>query len=366
MKSVLVALEWNFRSLVDGIIDYAATRNWFMDLNSVYSSQLINNVRKPDGVITFSPTKVGDSMAKKVESLKVPTVYIDDFRENSCSIQRDWMQIPKLAYEHLRSQGFRNFYTCGDKDVYVSTLFSQLVNGDGLDCSNILLDPASWREKGLAIFNDRLKQLNTPCAVFCYNDSDAQIFIDAATVAGFKVPEEIAVIGCNNETLICEHTIPAITSVDVDFYQIGHQAAKLLAEIMNGKFPTDTKVVVKPKGVVQRQSSNYYAVTNPEVRKVILTMQNSYQETLTIDGLAKASTLSKRALERLFKKELGKGPGEILRDIRMREAGRILRQTDEKVGYVAYLTGYGTQACFTTAFKKHYGMSPITYRRQFQ
>ena len=187
--------------------------------------------------------------------------------------------------------------------------------------------------------------------------------IDACNRAGIGVPEEVAVVGCENEETLCGFSSPTLTSVQFDGREVGYQAAKLLDQMMAGSVPKADSLLVPPKGIVIRESSDEWVIEDPLVlRAVQLIRAHAMREDFQINELVGTVGVSHSTLERRMRKVLRRGPKEEVMRVRFREVNRLLMQTDFTIERIAELTGFRHAHYLQAIYKKRFGKTPGSVR----
>jgi LacI family transcriptional regulator len=217
------------------------------------------------------------------------------------------------------------------------------------------------RESVMAPIRQWLAQLPRPLAVMGDDDDTARLVLEACR-NHFHVPEEIAVIGVNNNVHLCELSTPALSSIDTGSQRVGFQAAALLNDLMNGKSPPSEPIAVVPGDVQVRRSSDVYAIQDPAVAKAMRYIQDHATDEITIPDICNEVFLSARNLELRFKQATGRSPRDQIRVVRIQRAMRLLA-TGVSIATVATQSGFSSQSRFGQLFRRHTGMTPLAYRR---
>jgi LacI family transcriptional regulator len=201
-----------------------------------------------------------------------------------------------------------------------------------------------------------------PLAILTYNDYDASRVLDTCIRFGITVPDEVAILGVDNNTLVCENQPVPLASIEHNLEEIGYRGAELLQELMEGRPKVREPILIPPKGIVLRQSADLIAVRNPIVRDALIFVKEHLDQGFGVAQVAEHLQVSRATLDRLFKAETGKTLGcEILRQ-RIAQAKILLRSTGLKNYEIARQTGFCNPAHFTQTFIKMIGQSPKKYR----
>lgn len=210
-----------------------------------------------------------------------------------------------------------------------------------------------------------LRGLHPPVAIFCTLDNQARPILDHAADLGWRIPEQISVIGVGNSTLGCMLDRPYLSSVALDSIQIGHRAGALLADLIAGKPAPKSPILIPPKGVVARETTGV-GVADEDVARAVAMLRANLRETLSTATVARRLNVSRRSLELRFKTALGCGPVHFWRRLRMDEVCRQITQTNRPLGDIAAQMGFNNPIRFAITFRNTYGMTATEYRKRHQ
>ena len=179
------------------------------------------------------------------------------------------------------------------------------------------------------------------------------------------MPDELALIGVNNDSIACEFCQPPLSSVSRNAEQVGYQAAALLDRLMAGEAPPTSDILIPPDGVVQRRSTDVVAIDDPEVEAAVRYMCEHLSEPLKIEELARQQGISRRWLEHAFRRKLGKTPHLYLNFLRIRRARELLlREPKPTLLAVARECGFSDAKRLRLAFTRIVGVGPNQYRQR--
>ncbi len=206
--------------------------------------------------------------------------------------------------------------------------------------------------------------LPKPVGVFVQNDEKAQVVLDACRYCHLRVPEDVAVIGVDDDEVLCQLTTPMLSSVRLDSNTMGYEAARMLDELLTtGKLKRRTQTVA-PLSITTRQSSDIFAIDDPHIVDALQFIRDHAIEGIDIRDVLQRVPVSRRWLELQFARTLGRTPAEELRRVRIDHAKMLLRNAALSILDVALRSGYATQSTFAVSFKREVGCSPSTYRRE--
>lgn len=272
----------------------------------------------------------------------------------------------KLAMQHFRDRGFTRFAYCGipSERIWPPTyeIFRSLAEQNGHSCDVYLpsYNPEA-RTLRLTHMAEWLKSLRKPVALLAANDLRAREVIDACRLVGLNVPEEIAVMGMNDDELICEMANPPLSSVQHNARRVGYEAALMLDRMMGGK-KVLADVVVDPIGVASRQSTDLLAVEDPEVGKALRFIRENACGGIRVEDVLDVVTTSRRSLEKRFRDAVGRPLHVEIRRVQIDRAKQLLATTDYKLEKIAELTGFSTAQYLAGVFHKVVKSTPGSWR----
>lgn len=314
----------------------------------------IENARIADVVRKLSLPTIDTSAARLLPEL--PYVETDD------------AAIAHLAANHLREIGFRNFAFCGDRRFQWSDnrrqAFVQQLEGHGQTVEVFEL-PASDRSRG-GEDNERLgrwlESLQKPAAVFACYDALGRRVIDACHARSIIVPEEVAVLGVDNDELLCRLTTPPLSSVIPDARGAGRLAAELLDRLLEGR-KVAAEHLLPPRGVAVRQSTDVVSVDDPIVSAAARFIRENISKGIKVEDVAAAVHVSRRMLEQRFVRALSRTPHDEIVRIQFRLVEDLLQSTELKLASIAKRCGFRHPEYMTAAFTKRHGLSPREWRQ---
>ncbi len=207
-----------------------------------------------------------------------------------------------------------------------------------------------------------LSGLPKPLAVMAANDSRARQVLEACRAQSLRVPEEVAVIGVDNDELLCRLSSPLLTSVEQGAERIGHEAAVLLERIMDGRKPRRRRIVIDPVRVVTRRSTDILAIEDPVAAKAMSYIWENATYGIKVKQVAGAVNCSRATLETRFKLALGYSVHTAIGNVRLEQARRLVRETNLSLKQIAANTGFRSVQHMTTVFGRAFGHAPAAYR----
>lgn len=333
----------------------------------------------PDGIIS---SHLRYKVTKK-DGAKIPAVVIDGEIANgsgfNAALQCDNRIVGSVAAETLYAKGFRNFafigVSEGDTKGNITDItytkarmngFAAFLARHGIRHLDIF-QPGCRMDEPFENFGDMvcwIRTLTFPCGLFVYNDALAAVSIAACRHLKIAVPEQIAVIGVDNNASICENTQPPLTSIDLDFEDSGYRAAGLLDGFIRKRRNCVVQEHYGVKRVVERASTMNIGGIHQRIIAVQRIISSRTLDGLTVVEMAKALGLSKRTLEISFRKAMGRSIRDTITKIRLDEAKHHLLASRKTFGEIAETCGFRSQVALAALFKRHEGMSLQAFRRQ--
>jgi LacI family transcriptional regulator len=319
-----------------------------------------------DGIIARIETP---EIARAVARTGLPVVDVSAGRHLPSApwVETDDREIARLAVEHLLERGFRTLGYCGDPRFNWSRWreehFARRAAEAGVEVRVYRSrSPAPDRERReLAEWARRLPK---PAGVLACYDIMAQRLLDACRDAGVAVPDEVAVLGVDDDPLLCDLASPPLSSVIPNTRRTGYEAAALLARLMSGERVPPEAVLVPPLGIHTRHSTDVLALEDREIAAAVRFIREHACDGATVADLLKAVPLSRRVLESRYRKATGRTPHQDLLRIRIERVKQLLAETDHSLERIAGLAGFNHPEYMSVAFKRETGMTPGRYRRR--
>lgn len=378
-KSVLLALGFYVHEINIGVAKYARLANWILD-DTTSRNGMIPPGWTGDGIVTLVPSfpvPTWNQMAliKFLGSVRVPVVDLSDQLPNHPfpRVLPDNEAIGRLGAEHLISCGFQHFafYTQDSEAPVVKERmagFRTAVTKAG--CQFHLVDYTESiagegaRQRLLPWLGRQFSTLPKPIAAMAQYDGDANDIVRACQLVGLRIPEDVAVVGADNDPIYAELGPVPLSSVVTNREMMGYQGAALLDHLMRGGKPPKQLVRIKPDGVMVRKSSDIFAVPDVYLAKAMNFIAHSYCKPITVDDVVAATGTSRRNLYGKFAAHIGHSiQREIIRQ-RLERAKRYLRESGEKLQTIAGLCGFADAGQLSKIFKHHMGISVSQFRQE--
>jgi LacI family transcriptional regulator len=321
-----------------------------------------------------------DDILKVIQRLKVPAVFlrhVDPGAKIPC-ILTDNAAVSKLGYQHLKERGFRHFAFCGFNGADYSDErkqeFVRLTASDGSPC-HVYSETQPLKKNSTAnheILGLRdgaqvaawIRRLPKPVGLMACNDMRGQQVLDACRAVGVAVPEEMAVIGVDNDEVICDLSEPPLSSVVTNAERIGYEAAALLARMMAGGKVRRKEIYIEPNRIVTRRSTEVLAIDNRRIAAAARFIREHACEGIDVTDVLRSVPVSRSFLTQQFNKYLGRSPKAEIQRVRLQRATELLCDTDWPVKRISEEAGFYDQFHFSRVFKKEYHHTPSQHREK--
>jgi LacI family transcriptional regulator len=324
-----------------------------------------------DGIIARIETA---AIAKAVVASRIPAIDVSAARHvpNLLYVETDDAGIARLAADHLLERGFRHFGYCGDPrfnwSMWREEHFHQRITRAGFDChvyrpSRNRRGTAPW-DRERAALGAWIRALPKPAGVMACYDIRGREVLDVCRQLGISVPDEIALIGVDNDELICDLPDPPLSSVIPDTRRTGYEAARLLDLLMAGQSELPLAHLIPPLGIAVRSSTDVLATDDADVSAAVRFIRTHAREGIKVEDVLRAVPLSRRILEARFEKLLGRTPHEEITRVQVERVKELLAETDLRLSVVAHRAGYKHVEYMSVVFKRETGLPPSQYRRE--
>jgi LacI family transcriptional regulator len=310
-----------------------------------------------------------EQTAEHVRRLGVPAVDLSAARllpELPC-VETDDDVIAQWAIDHFAVRGLRHFAYCGDArygwSVKRGARFSEHLRERGIEPYEFRIEPSGILADDRFAMAEWLRGLPKPIGILACYDIAGQELLEACKIANVNVPDDVAVIGVDNDELICNLTSPSLSSVQSDASGTGFLAASLLDEMMSGRVLEPQLHLIRPLRVVTRQSSDILSVSDPIVARALQFIRDRGESDTPVSSVQRHVGLSRRALDYRFVQVLGRTVHEEITRVRMERLADLLIKTDWTLPQLAERLGFSHSEYMGVAFKKFTGTSPGEYRK---
>ena len=366
------------RRLLQGVAIYVRENGpWsvYLEQRSIYDPAPMW-VKKWDGDGILSRAAY-PALAELVLKTGIPTV---DLNEQVTGlglpmIFNDHPAIGRMAAQHLLQRGFAHFGFIGHPGVFWSDErrkgFTEAVAAAGCACDEFRgsgrtmtrYHQRSW-EKEMDLVADWLRDMPKPAGIMAANDFRGLQLLDACRRAGVAVPEEVAVIGVDDEEVAGELATPPLSSVVPNALEIGFQAAATLDMMMCGRELYQRELYIPPTGIVTRRSTEIMAIADPKVAAALEFIRRHACEGINVDDVLRRMLVSRSMLQRRFQEVLGKTIHEVMLAEKLRKVKELLTGTKFTRDQIAQRTGFEHPEYLCIVFKQQTGMTMTQYRQE--
>ncbi len=309
-------------------------------------------------------------LSKRIRQSGLPLIALDTSTslKGIPRILSNDQRIGQMAAEHLMECGFAHFAFCGFDHLAWSQLrcdgYRHAVEEAGHPCyvyqqsqQDIL---KSWTHEYFAII-DWLEGLPKPIGLMACNDDRGRYILEACKVAGYAIPEEIAVVGADNDQLECVLTAPPLSSVSLNLEKAGYQTAEAMNRLLQGKKTGD--IMVDPTCVVHRQSTDIVAVGDTEVAAALRFIREHADEYIQVNDVIQALCVSRRTLYAKFRKILGRSVHNEIVRVRLARITSLLTDTTLSISRIAKLMNFSGSDKLYRFFVRETGKTPTEFRK---
>ncbi|HEV7298255.1 MAG TPA: substrate-binding domain-containing protein [Tepidisphaeraceae bacterium] len=357
------------QGLLRGISSYVANREQWVAEVPNWDNEGVTELTGADGVIA---QVYGQHDADRLRAARVPVVNVSSHAtfNDLPAVRPDNHAAGRLGAEHLLDRGFRSFAFCGIPERYFSgerqAGFCQRIEAHGHPCQTFGWPhyPPPPDRRPLV---EWVASLPKPVGLMAANDLRARHLAIVARDAGLRVPEEMALLGVDNDPPLCELNVPPTSSIVLPTMQLGYEAAALLDRLIAGEPAPVGQLLLPPVGIVTRRSTDILAIDDPEIAVAVrLIHERVGRGPLRVRHLLDELAMSRRSLEVRFTQALGRSPAFEIRRVQLERARRLLVETDEPMPVIAKACGFSSGKQFGETFQEQLALTPTAYRKQFR
>jgi LacI family transcriptional regulator len=377
MKRIILLLETSRafgRQLIIGIARYSRLNgpwSFYKEPIDLKSSIPHLTTWKPDGII------MRDSLiTEELLKLKVPTIlaiHSSSYPKDLPVIKTDSFSIAKMASDHLIGKGLKNFAFCGFDDYDWSKergLYFSRFNSEAGYKTHIYIQPKrikknDWENEQQHV-RRWIKVLPKPVGIFACNDDRGQHILEVCKMIHLKVPEDVTVIGVDNDPMVCDISDPPLTSIALNVESAGYEAAKFMDIMITKKKISGKQIMVSPTHIVERQSSDILAVNDPEVAQAIYFIKKNASNKILVKDVVKTTRLSRRTLERRFKQTIRRSIYSEIKRVRIELISKMLIETDLPISHISSFFNFTDVEHISRYFKMEKGVGLREFRKLHQ
>ena len=378
IKTIILLFESSCeygREFLKGVAQYARERrNWHLRLYPLAVADVKNPLVGCDGIIARS-AEAATMQRLKASGLPLVDAFCQVQDPDIVGVDSDHETIAVMAAEHLMHRHFRNFAYCGYRGTRYSDMMAAAFSRTLAKAGHKCLEYGILEKPTDAVFSDNgarkpksprrlaawLAKLPPRTAIFCANDLRAYNVLNICNEIGRKVPSDIAIIGVDNDTVLCSCASVPLSSIDPNAFNVGHTAAKVLDDLMEHRTSRqDARSIhyVKPGDLIERESTETYPLDPPWLAEALVHVDANISRPLSAHNHLKISGVSHTALQKTFKRKVGMSPGRYILSVKMREAQRLLETKKILVKEIAMRTGFPDPKYFCRTYHAYFGHPP--------
>jgi LacI family transcriptional regulator len=374
--AVAINLDWplkRYHELYKGIQDYAEKNtDWLLVWDHFPEQHLKECDKVPyyDGVIG----RIKSDAYDEIKRLDIPVVntWASNHIEDITSVLVDHYGAGEMAADHLIKKGFRNFVHIDFRTTLTSIKFHEgfLNVTKSYKCpmkrylvSNNIENVASLWKKFNMDFKRWTTEWTFPLGIVTSMCSIGPKVTARCIEHGLRIPEDVAVVSSGNDLAYCESRSPTISSVDINDYKVGFDAARILDMKMKGKEIEQQILLIKPRGFVARESTDSYAVKDKNIKIALRYICEKYQENIQVIDVVEAVDISRSSLEKKFINIIGHSVFDEITRLRLSSVKRLLIETDQDVKVICKSSGFSSPHHLRRAFFKETGLNPAEFRK---
>ena len=338
----------------------------------------VQKARVFDGVIFSLPYP--PELTHQIAQIDAPIVVVDILdadvlrarTKDVAFVLNDATQIGRCAAEYLMSQGvFRSYAYVGLSQHFAWSRLRQFAFCEALERQgqqgHVFTSPSSITRPARDGYLDGLvpwvRALPKPVGLLAACDDLARQMLELFVAAGIRVPEDVAVLGIDNESLICDNTQPPLTSIQPHFEEEGYQAARLLDAMMTNDGVQPVTVLCGVSHVSERHSTRPVSQAGMLIQKALSFIQANASCDIGVDDVVRHLKVSRRLADLRFREVCGKSIMSTIRDVRLDHVAKLLRESDLLIGEIARCCGYANENGLRNQFKAKFKMSMYDYRK---
>ena len=381
MKKILLLTDFSSgysRSLLRGIVRYSNEHGpWVFYRMPQYYRELYGD----DGVVRWAKDWKADSIIAQLENIDLDKlnelgipIIIQNYKERAnkiCNITGDYFGTGEMAANFFLNRGFSNFAYYGYSDMVWSREradgFRSKLAEHGYIVSMQNNDSRKTEQWSFDLDTLRhwLISLPKPVALFACDDYFASQITETCKIFNIPVPDDIAVLGVDNDDLLCSISYPPLSSIVLDVEIGGYQAASVLHKLMNKEIEQAFDIVIPPIRIESRKSTEKYAVNDKLILKIIEYIISNYARNISIEDITNIIPLSRRIMEKRFKRKTGISVYQYLLQYRVELFADLLIKTDKPLADLAVGCGFNDYKNVARIFRKYKKITPSQYRHLY-
>ncbi len=370
-KTVIIAQHWEMElghEIGRGVFEYARRKHpWRILRNSIDETRYNHMNWGMDALIfALDPTNAENDILIEAGHPLISTHALPQHPEIP-QISMNQMVVGEMAAtfflnRHYKHFAFINRYKDSEAHRLRGKGFRNTLSAQGFEPHSLTFSTSAPFDNIEKAIIEWATSVPKPAALFCTDDQIARKIIELIHPAHCMVPDDVAILGCEDDIMLCETCRPTISSVHIPYRRIGFEAARLADEMMQGK--PARSIVLESAKITERLSTSLLATQDDQLRRAVDYIQRNICEHITAQDAARHAGLSLRVLQKRFKAELQQTPARYIQHTRIEQAKTLLETTDRSVDDIADIVGYSHGLSLSKTFKALTGESPVQYRRK--
>ena len=382
MIKILLVIDYSSefsRRLMRGLIKYSKENGPFIfyRLPSYYKT-----LYGKDGIVEWAKERKADAIialwdhekTNRLKQLNIP-VLLQNYKERSnfySNITGDYFGTGEMAAKFFIQRKFKNFAFYGNKGVVWSRErahgFKSEVERNGgkyfyFESEN--LRGGEWTESHV-LLDKWLLSLPKPVAIFACDDNFALQVSEICKMNHIKIPQDVSLLGVDNDDLICNLSDPPISSIVLDVEKGGFEAGRLIHQLIKKEKTDPFNIIINPTRIELRQSTELYNIEDDYIEKIVKHIVKRFNKEISIDDLSEIVPLSRRNLEIRFKNEMGTSIYQFILELRIDHFSNLLLTTDRSLFDLALESGFNDCKNISRIFKKFKGATPVEFREKWK
>ncbi len=367
------------RDLLKGIVRYSQTVGGW----AFYRMPILNRIVHEGEEIAEWVSKWGiDAVVvlmnygdvKRIPELGIPSV-VQNYRNRisgACNIRGAYRETGSMAADYFINLGYRHFAFYGNQhSVWSNERFAgyrDRLTAKGFPLVHHYLESSDIKEirtQDLDAVGRWLKNLPHEIALLACDDRYALHISETCRINDIAVPDDIAILGVNNDELICNISTPSLSSILIDTENAGYAAGEALHEMLNGNLSEPIDIIAPPSQVISRGSTQKYIIKDKQVMRVVEFIETNYSRPLTVPKLLDLVPVSRRVFEKRFKEHTGMPIYQFLQTYRVERLAGLLTTSDRPIEELAHACGFAGHKNISRIFVRYTGITPSEFRNQF-
>ncbi len=357
------------RGVIGGLTQFARTRpRWLVQVIPPYTDSVAWQLDSlaPAGIICRGQDE--SPWFALAQRRQIPTVMVSHNRPFNNVVMPDYRAAGRMGVRHLLERGYRHLAFRG-----AAILYSQLMEEGCLEAASAArVDCAVFNLTAKPLSNAQiieqqlawLQRLPRPLGILCAGDDIAVKVLHSIRVAGYEFGRDVALLGIQNDTLLCESCTPLLSSIAIPQERIGYEAAEQLDQLIRGGASLPAPRLLPPTRVVVRGSSDLAATDDLDLARAADYIRRHLRQRIGVEDVARHVNLSRRTLERRFARHLHHSVDHEIRRQRIEQAKQLLVDTDLSQKRISAMCGFTRPEYLSHTFRKLEGLSPVAYRKR--